>query len=68
MPDPEIRVVAIDQYTDFPDGKERVRMRVQWRYGDHGPFLSYFPKENFNAATARMQLEAEARELANLTK
>lgn len=63
----EPTILRIDEEVTFSDtGKPIERMRVQWKLGDHGPFFTRFPKENFSGSGARLELDRLANEIRQL--
>lgn len=63
-----LKIISTQEHNRLGDNGQIVReMRVTWRAGEYdGPYVTYFPLEQFNAGDARAQLETRAAEITKL--
>jgi hypothetical protein len=60
-------VRIVEEFAQGPDGRGQMVIRIDFTVGDHGPFTKRFPKDTYNAAAARRELEDFARDIGMVT-
>lgn len=66
-----VTIISTQQSHDLErdTGKLLSRMRVAWRIdAKHGPYIEYFPFDDFNGTTARLALEQRARDILSIER
>jgi hypothetical protein len=65
----DLKLLNSAEYIDYDEnGKQRTRIRVQFKVGDHGPFIEYFDKASFQPASVNSQLRQFADKIRQLGK